>query len=110
MSTRQELAQRIADFIRDNRLTTPYGGDVNKAGNHYSVLFADVAAGTGVLDGVVNVYGPKFIQISYMTQYRALPHRANPVFESEANAIDFLNKAFVIRDFDAALAIPTKAR
>jgi len=106
MSARQELAQRIADFIVNNRLTVPYGGDVNKSGNHYSVLFAAAA----VLDGVVNVYGPKFIQVTYQTQYRALPNRASPVFESESAALDFLNKAFVTRDFDAALAIPTKAR
>jgi hypothetical protein len=110
MSTRQELAQRIADFIRDNRLTTPYGGDVVRQKNYYTVLFSDVAGGTGCLDGAVDVWGEKFIQISYQTQYRAMPSQAWPVFESEAATIDFLNKAFVIRDFDAALAIPTKAR
>jgi hypothetical protein len=106
MSARQELAQRIADFIVSKRLTVPYGGDVIKAGNHYSVLFAAAA----VLDGVVNVYGPKFIQVTYQTQYRDLPHRANTVFGSESAALDFLNKAFVVRDFAGALAIPTKVK
>ena len=110
MSERQELAQRIANFIRDNRLTTPYGGDVVRQKNYYTVLFSDVAGGTGCLDGAVDVWGEKFIQVSYQTQYRALPREAYPVFQSEADAIDFLNKAFVTRDFDAALAVPTKAR
>jgi hypothetical protein len=106
MSARQEIAQRIANFIHSNELTTPYGGDVIKAGNHYTILFSKAA----ILDGAVDVYGSKFIRIIYVTQFRAMPHRATPVFDNEAAAIDFLNKAFVLRDFDAALAIPTKAK
>lgn len=106
MSARQDLAQRFADFVISNQMTNPFGGDVIKSGNHYTVLFSKPA----VLDGVVNVYGPKFIQVTYATQYRAMPHRASPVFESESAAFDFINKAFVLRDFDGALAIPTKAR
>jgi hypothetical protein len=106
MSARQDLAQRIADFILGHEMTTPYGGDVIKDTNRYTILFSK----PGVLDGSVNVYGPKFIQISYSTAYRDLPHRDHRVFESEADALAFLNKAFVVRDFDAALAIPTKAK
>jgi hypothetical protein len=106
MSERQQLAQRLADFICQNNLTTPYGGDVVKDGNHYSVLFSTPR----VLDGVVKVYGSKFIQIVYTTGYRALPHQGNAVFENETNALDFLNKAFVLLDFDAALTIPTKVK
>lgn len=106
MSARRELAQRIADFIRDNGMTTPYGGDVSLQKNYYNVLFSKAA----VLDGAVDVWGDKFIQITYETQYRAMPHRGFPVFESEKAAIDFLNKAFVQLDFDAALAIPTKVK
>lgn len=108
MSTRQDLACRIAQFICHNELTRPYGGDVTKSINHYSIAFADCGPAGGVLDGVVKVYGPKFIQIMYLTQYRDLPHKDSRVFTSEADAIDFLNNAFVRRDFEAALAIPTK--
>lgn len=106
MSARQEIAQRIANFIQSNGMTTPYGGDVIKSGNHYTILFSKAA----VLDGAVDVYGSKFIRVIYVTQFRAMPHRATPVFESEAAVLDFLNKAFVLHDFDAALAIPTKAK
>lgn len=106
MSARSELAQRIADFIMVNGLVIPYGGDVIKHGNHYSVLFA----APKVLDGVVNVYGPKFIQITYQTQYRDLPNRDRPVFESEADALKFIDKAFVNRDFAGAMVIPRKAK
>jgi hypothetical protein len=106
MSTRQELASRIALFIATNDMTTPYGGDVMKDGKYYGILFSKPA----VLDGLVKVYGPKFIQISYATQYRAMPSRGNRVFENEHDAIDFLRKAFVSHDFDGALAIPTKTK
>lgn len=106
MSERQQLAQRIADFISRNRLTVPYGGDVSKAGRHYTVTFASPKT----LDGVVNVYGDKFIQITYQTAYRELPHRDNRVFESESDAVSFLNLAFVRGDYQAALAIPTRVR
>jgi hypothetical protein len=106
VSAREDLAQRIADVIVQHRLTSPYGGDVNKAGNHYSVLFSTPR----VLDGVVNVYGPKFIQVTYQTQYRDLPNRDNRVFESEQATVEFIEAAFVAHDFQRAVAIPTKAK
>lgn len=106
MSARQELAQRIADFIRTNNLTTPYGGDVAKHGNHYTVLFSYPRN----VDGAVNVYGPKFIQVTWMTQYRDLTRQGNRVFESESNAVDFIDKAFITLDFDRAMAVPHKAK
>ena len=106
MSARQELAERIADFIRTNNLTTPYGGDVLKSGNHYTILFSYPRN----LDGVVNVYGPKFVQVTFQTAYRDLPRIGNYVFESEANAVDFIDKAFVMLDFDRALAVPHRSK
>jgi hypothetical protein len=106
MSERSDIAERVAVLFRTNEMTTPYGGDVIKAGQKYTVLFSKPA----ILDGVVNVFGPKFIQISYQTQYRELPNRDNRVFESEADAQQFLLEAFVFRNFQAALAIPTKSK
>ena len=104
MSARQELAQRIADFIRTSSLTTPYGGDVIKTGNRYTILFSYPET----LDGMVNVYGPKFIQVKFQTAYRSLPRTGNFVFESESDALDFLRLAFVKHRFDDALGVPTK--
>lgn len=108
MSERAELSQRIADFIALNRLTTPYGGEVFKTPQkkHYSILFSCPRT----LDGVVNVYGPKFIQVTYQTGYRDLPSRDNRVFESAAAAIEFLDKAFVKGDYQGALQVPVKAK
>jgi hypothetical protein len=106
MSSRQEAAQRISKFICDNDLTDPYGGDIVKVGNHYSISFSQFAR----LDGVVEIYSSKFIRVIYVTSYRAMPQRGGLVFETEVAALDFLNKAFVQHDFEAALAVPSKGR
>jgi len=106
MSERSEIAERIAVLFRTNEMTTPYGGDVIKAGQKYTVLFSKPA----ILDGAVNVFGPKFIQVTYQTQFRDLPNRDNRVFETEVDAMTFLLEAFVFRNFQAALAVPVKPK
>jgi hypothetical protein len=104
MSPRQELAERIANFICVSNLTLPYGGCVVKEGKYYSVLFCMPRD----LDGEVRVYGPKFIQIRYTTRFGSLPHVDNRVFETEQKAINFLDLAFVKFDFNSALSVPIK--
>ena len=104
MSVRQELAERIADFVNDNNLNSPYGGDVSRDNKFYSILFAYPRT----LDGVIHVYSPKFIQVKYQTGYRALPRVDSRVFTSEKDALDFMRLAFVEFNFDAALDIPVK--
>lgn len=106
MSERSDIAERIAVLFRTNEMTTPYGGDVIKSGPKYSVLFSKPS----ILDGVVNVFGPKFIQVTYQTQFRDLPNRDNRVFENEVHAMQFLLEAFVFRNFQAALSVPTKPK
>ena len=104
MSERREIAERLAQHISINGLTTPYGGDVIKNGNKYTILFSKPA----VLDGAINVYGDRFIQITFQTQFRDLPNRASYVYENESNALAFMLNAFVNHDFRTALAVPTK--
>lgn len=106
MSERSDIAERIAVLFRTHGMTTPYSGDVIKSGQKYTVLFSMPA----ILDGAVNVFGPKFIQITYQTQFRDLPNRDNRVFESEKDAFNFLFEAFVYRNFQAALAVPVKSK
>lgn len=103
-SKRSELAERFADLIRKLRLTTPYGGDVGQEGRYYSITFAKPRT----VDGVVKVYSPRFIQMSYQTGFRDLPPKDSRVFTSEKNAKDFLKAAFIDLDFDKALSIPTR--
>jgi hypothetical protein len=105
LSARQDAAKRISTFIRSNGLAIPHGGDIIRSGNHYTIHFRN-----SNLDGVVDIYSSKFIRIIYITRYNSLLQRASPVFDSEVAAMDFLNKAFVQHDFEAALAVPSKGR
>jgi hypothetical protein len=102
MSERREIAERLAQFIRDNNLANPFGGDVenSKDKRHYAVLFSVPA----ILDGIIRVYSPKFIAIN--CQGRLCNHDA--VYDSEANATEFMRLAFVASKFDAAYAVPVK--
>lgn len=107
-SERNLIADRIAQFVIENQMTTPYGGDVSlsKVGGrpHYALAFSQPRH----LDGTVQVFSPNFIAVRYITGIRALPHEDSRVFLSEADAINFLRMAFVEREFEVALAIPTK--
>ena len=103
-SERQQIAQRIADFIIANELANPFGGDVDQTtgkGRPYSVLMSIL------LDGQVLVYGPKFILITM--QGRLARYGTGFVYESEQHALDFLRLMLVEHKADEALAIPTKA-
>ena len=108
-SERQQLAQRIADFINANRLNNPFGGDVHqsaeKKGRPYTILFSRPR----YLDGLVTVYGPKFILIN---SQGGLALNDGAVFESEENALNFMRLAFVEETLkrDEAMEIPVKAQ
>jgi hypothetical protein len=103
-SERQQIAQRIATFIIENHLANPFGGEVDQSaskGRPYTVAFAVPR----LLDGIVTVYGPKFILINMQGR---LARRDGAVFESEQNAIQFLRLLLVEHKEDAALAVPAK--
>lgn len=58
-----------------------------------------------VLDGQINIFGPKFIQVKYETAYQGLPRRGSFVFNSVEKAMLFVKLAFVDLDFDAAMKV-----
>jgi hypothetical protein len=105
VSERQLIADKFADFIIENDLNNPYGGDVvlDKSGKVpcYKILFSKPR----VLDGVVSVYSKNWIQVKFQTQYRALPAKQSLVFKSVENALLFIKLAFIDLDFDSALEI-----
>lgn len=108
-SERHKLADRFAEFIIKNGLTQPYGGDVTlslKGRPHYCVLFCYPRT----LDGQIAVYSHNFIVIQYQTGYRNLPSDDRRVYTSEADAMKFLDLAFVQHKADEALAIPVKEK
>lgn len=106
-SERRLLAERIAKLINDNHLNRPFGGDVEQSqdkGRPYNILFSVPR----LLDGLVRVYGPKFILVQM--EGPLARGASDMVFESEQNALDFLRLAFVEHKQEAAYAIPVKAR
>ena len=82
-SDRRLLAERIAAFINDNRLNSPFGGEVDQSGDKrsYDILFSIPR----LLDGLVRVYGLKFILIQ--TQGPLARGTGERVFTSEQNAL-----------------------
>lgn len=106
MSERSELALEIACYVANNGLAEVYGGDVTKNGRYYTILFSKCRT----VDGAINFYGPKFIQVKYQTAFRDLPRNDSRVFTNIKGALDFLRLAFAELDFEAALAIPTKEK
>jgi hypothetical protein len=102
MSERSEIAGRLAQFICDNNLANPFGGDVeqSKDKRFYGVLFSVPR----ILDGYLRVYSPKYILIQ--CQGRLCQNDA--VYESEADAMKFMKLAFVDHDTNAAYSVPTK--
>ena len=110
ISERHLIADRIAQFIIENRLASPYGGDVSLSKVTKRPCYTVAFSAPRVLDGTVSVYAPKFINVHYITGYRALPHEDSVVFTSEEDAVNFLRLAFVEGKYDEALAIPTLPR
>jgi hypothetical protein len=107
-SDRQQLAQRFAEWLHAADMCSPYGGDVSlqRIGRpHYNVLFSKPA----VLDGGLAVYSPKFIVIEWITQFRAMPREGRRVFETELDARDFLQLAFVEHEFTLAMDVPHRS-
>lgn len=103
MSKRSELAEHMAEYVRDNNLDLVFGGDVSRTSDRrgYVVLFSRPRT----LDGSITIYSEKFILIRF-----AGPAYGSDglVFDSESNALKFMELAFVECDFEAALDVPTK--
>lgn len=107
-SDRQALAERVAAYIVANELNRPFGGDVSLYRGGKVPCYVTAFSQPRVLDGTVSIFAPNFIQVRFNTSYRALPASDSRVFISEQAALDFLRLAFVERNFEAALAIPTR--
>ena len=106
MSPRSELAIRLADVVITTNMTRPFGGDVTKSrdAQSYDILFARPA----VLDGLIRVYGERFILI--MCEGPAAPGAARKwreVYTTEEDASAFL-RAVARNDLKTAESIPTK--
>ena len=95
ISSRQQVAQNLADTCVFGGLNDSYGVSVTKHTEvgkaHWLVLFCKAR----VLDGVIKVYSPNFIQVKWQTAYRDMANKGSEVFRSESAAKDFIIKNFV---------------
>ncbi|MCX7592625.1 MAG: hypothetical protein N2235_02475 [Fischerella sp.] len=96
MDTRQQIAADLVEFFVAKNLAQVYGSEIgqgtNKIGRtYYTVTFCRAYK----LDGVVNIYGPNFIQIKWQGAARDLGRRGSEVFRSVADAEKFLWAHFV---------------
>lgn len=99
ISAREQVARNIADTCTFGNLNDSYGVSVEKTADqkgksYWSVTF--VKART--LDGVIKVYSPSFILISWQgacASAAGLPFKGRQVCKSEADAKAFLINHFV---------------
>jgi hypothetical protein len=96
MSPRRQVAEKIAQKIRDLELCTPVGGDLarTRSGGRrpfYCVGFSKPAN----LDGTVSIYGHRLILVEYLTRYTVVAHRDRHVFKKVDDVTEFLQAAFV---------------
>jgi hypothetical protein len=96
ISARQQVAQNLADTCVCSGLNDAYGVSIEKSvdaknKSHWSVLFCKAR----VTDGVIRVYSPGFILITWQTAKRDLPRTGKQVCRSEAEAKDFIINNFM---------------
>lgn len=84
-SAREQLADRFADWIRENDLCQVFGGEVQRSADRrsYGILFSRCRT----LDGLIQVFSPTFIIVNTSRLGREK-------FSSEAAAFDYLKRNF----------------
>lgn len=96
MSQRNEIAQNLAETCIFGGMNDSYGVSCErstdkKGKTHWSVLFCRAR----ILDGVIRVYSPNFILITWQTAIRSVPRNGSQVCRSEWEAKEFLMNTFV---------------
>jgi hypothetical protein len=105
-SPRYEFAEKLSNFIIDNALTKPYGGDIvrgidRKNRAYYGVTFSV----PGVLDGNVSVYSHKYFVLKFRTRFAAIPPEATLLFKSQDDLLSYMKAAFVDHDIAKVISI-----
>ena len=92
MSKRQETLQEIVDVLREKGLDEVYGINTGIADTKKYRYATFCRART--LDGQVNVFGSKFIQVTWKTANRSLPAEGSEIFRSLDEAKTFIKETF----------------
>jgi len=102
MSARKDLSTRLFEFCNEVGLNEVYGCIENFDGKLRTLTFCKAK----ILDGTISVYGLNFIQVTYKTAIRDLPHEDSRIFNNEGHVKEFLKAAFVDFDYELAESIP----
>lgn len=98
-SPRLEFAEKLSEFIKDNGLANPYGGDVARGTDRKNRAYYGVGFSIPVhLDGNVSVYSHKYFVIKFRTRFKSLPAEATLLFKSQDDLLSFMKAAFVDHD------------
>lgn len=90
MSPREAAQNELREHLVDLQLDEVYGVIDAATPKHRSLTFCKAE----ILDGVVYIYGPKFILVKYQTAIRTLPHRGQEKFESVEAAKEWFTENF----------------
>lgn len=91
MTPREAVQVDLRDFLIDDlKLTDSYGVIESENKKYRGLTFCKAA----VLDGVIEIYGPKFILVRWTTSIRRMPYRGSEKFESVEATKEFLKENF----------------
>ena len=92
MSKREEIVEEFVGLLHEKGLDEVYGINtgIDASKKYRYATFCRART----LDGQVNVYGPKFIQVTWQTANRSLPHKGSEVFKSVEEAKTFIKETF----------------
>jgi len=92
MSQREDILRELVDVLHEKGLGEVYGiiEGISPDNKYRSATFCQAR----VTDGEVRVYGPKFIQVTWQTANRSLPHKGSEVFKSVEEAKTFIKETF----------------
>jgi len=95
MSTRAEAQDELRQTLMNLGLNESYGiiDGKDKTANGRSFRTMTFAR-AGSLDGVVHIFGPKFIVVKWVTAIRRLPHRGMEYFRSVESCQEWLIENF----------------
>ncbi len=99
-SSRHQIAEKFAELIIENGLTSIHGGEVSLRKGKRSYYHTSFSRPM-YLDGSVDVYSEKFVRISWSTSYRPLDSYASVVLDAET-AMKFIKLAFIDLNFTEA--------
>lgn len=91
ISPRQQVAVDLADTCLFGGLDESYGVNVSKGDHNGKSCWTVTFAKAAILDGVIRVYSPSFIQV----KWEGKMGKGSEVFRNMSNAREFITNKFI---------------